>query len=180
VVLKVVGIRVQDPAHPRHFSTTECGDIGGMRGSEPHAFRTWVQEVHIRDDAGGHSNCVPTRRCKMSAIFMTAKAMFERLYLIPGLVPICALCHHALGAHTPTAHALAISRILYNFFPKWPLNIISASFIKLSGPMRGYRDWARLLGESCLTKKMRDQDRRVIRNQEIVAERASGTWAPRA
>jgi len=122
VVLKVVGIRVQDPAHPRHFSTTECGDIGGMRGSEPHAFRTWVQEVHIRDDAGGHSNCVPTRRCKMSAIFMTAKAMFERLYLIPGLVPICALCHHALGAHTPTAHALAISRILYNFFPKWPLN----------------------------------------------------------
>ena len=25
------------PSHPRHFITTECGDIGGMRGSEPPA-----------------------------------------------------------------------------------------------------------------------------------------------
>ena len=40
----------------------------------------------------------------MSAILVTAKVMFERLYLVPGLLPICALCHHALGANTPTAH----------------------------------------------------------------------------
>jgi len=25
------------PSHPRHFSTTECGNVGGMRGSEPPA-----------------------------------------------------------------------------------------------------------------------------------------------
>jgi len=44
--------------------------------------------------------------------FVTEKAMFDRLYLVPGLVPICALFHHALGAHVPTAHAPAISRFL--------------------------------------------------------------------
>jgi len=34
--------------------------------------------------------------------------------------PICALCHHALGAHTPTAHSTAISgflcRVALQFF----------------------------------------------------------------
>ena len=66
---------------------------------------------------------------KLSTIDVTAKAIFECLYLVSGLVPICALCHYALGAHTPTAHATTISRYAIfsrvvpqycNFFPSGP------------------------------------------------------------
>jgi len=56
----------------------------------------------------------------MSGILATAKAMFEHLYLVPGLVPICALCHHALGAHTPTAHAPAVFGFVCNLFQSGP------------------------------------------------------------
>jgi len=37
-----------------------------------------------RDYAGGHNNCIP-RRSKMIAIDVTAKILFERLYLVSGL-----------------------------------------------------------------------------------------------
>ena len=45
---------------------------------------------------------------------MTAKAFFERLYLVLGLALICALCHYALGAHFRTARSAAISRFRCN------------------------------------------------------------------
>jgi len=51
---------------------------------------------------------------------MTAKTFFERLYLVPGLMPIHALCQHALGAHTPTAHSTTISE--FKIFSEWPPN----------------------------------------------------------
>jgi len=138
-----------------------------MRGSEPHAFRTWVPGLPIRDDAGGHNNCLPTRRCKMSAMLVTAKAMFERLYLVPGLVPICALCHHALGAHTPTAHAPAISQFPCNFFPEWSLNYdVSMMHQVISDYLANRADQK--------NEGPRFPCNCAIGNQEIVAERASG------
>jgi len=70
-------------------------------------------------------------------MLVTAKAMFERLYLVPGLVPICALCHHALGAHTPTAHAPAISRFLCNLFPELPLNYDVSMIHQVNWPSPG-------------------------------------------
>ena len=106
--------------------------------------------------------------------------MFERLYLVPGLVPICALCHHALGAHIPTAHVPAISRFQCNFFPEWPLNYDVSMIHQVIWPSARVPGLGQITWRIVLTKKMRDQDFRAIGNQEIVAERASGTWALRA
>jgi hypothetical protein len=107
--------------------------------------------------------------------------MFERLYdLVPGLVPICALCHHALGAHTPTAHAPAISQFPCNFFPEWSLNYDVNKIHQVIWPSARVPGLSQITWRIVLTKKMRDQDFRAIGNQEIVAERASGTWALRA
>jgi len=70
-----------------------------------------VPGLPIRDCAGRPDNLVP-RSTKLSAMDVTARAIFEqRLVLVPGPgAPICFVCHHALGAHTPTAHAAANSR----------------------------------------------------------------------
>jgi len=86
----------------------------------------------------------------MSGILATAKAMFEHLYLVPGLVPICALCHHALGAHTPTAHAPAVLDLCAIFF-RVALELLCQHDLpsNLAQSRRGYKDSARLLGESC-------------------------------
>jgi len=45
-----------------------------------------VQRLPIGDCAASPNNCVP-RRPKLSAIEVTAKAICERLYLVPGLSP---------------------------------------------------------------------------------------------
>ena len=42
---------------------------------------------------------------------MTAEIFIERFYLVLGLVPVCALCQYALGAHTLTANLKIISRL---------------------------------------------------------------------
>ena len=43
-----------------------------------------VGRLPIRDCAGSCNNCMP-ERLKLSAIYVTAKAIFECLYLVPGL-----------------------------------------------------------------------------------------------
>jgi len=63
----------------------------------------------------------PQKWPKLSAIDVTVKKFFERLYLISGLTPIDALCDCTLGTHTPTAHSRTISRFLCKFFPEWPI-----------------------------------------------------------
>ena len=50
-----------------------------------------------------------TRPNFRAALDVKAKAFFERLHLVPGLAPICALCHYALGAHVPDARSATIS-----------------------------------------------------------------------
>jgi len=181
VILNVLGIRDRHPHIPATLVPRNVGISGGCGGLNlPRPLRTWVPGLPIQDDAGGHNNCLPSR-FKMSAILVTAKAMFERLYdLVPGLVPICALCHHALGAHTPTAHAPAISQFPCNFFPEWSLNYDVNMIHQVIWPSARVPGLSQITWRIVLTKKMRDQDFRAIGNQEIVAERASGTWALRA
>ena len=63
----------------------------------------------VRDCAGSPNN--PASRCpKLSAIDVTAKAIFEHFVFGSRTAPICALYHHSLCIHTPTAHSAAISR----------------------------------------------------------------------
>jgi len=88
---------------------------------KPHLRTTKVSGLPFRDCAASPNNFGP-RWPKLSPIDVTAKIFFECLYLVPGLAPICALCHHALGAHTPTSHSTNISRFLCNCLPEWPLN----------------------------------------------------------
>jgi len=71
-----------------------------------------------RDYARSHNNRV-TGRAKLSAIDVTAKAFFERLYLVLGL-SLFGLRVNCPYTHTPTAHSPAISRFLCNFFQGGP------------------------------------------------------------
>jgi len=68
-----------------------------------------VPGLTIRVCAGRCNSSVP-RCAKVSITDVTVKTFVERLYLVPGLTPIYALCNHALGAHTPTSHYTTISR----------------------------------------------------------------------
>ena len=77
---------------------------------------TRVPGLPIRDYLGDHDNCAP-RRSKMSAIDVTVKTFFERLYLVPRLKPICALDR----SHTPTI-TLHLFLDFVNVFPKWPFS----------------------------------------------------------
>ena len=76
-----------------------------------------VPGLPIRDCARGCNNCVHTR-AQMSAIHVTSKTIFERLYLVLGLrnLALCVSCPCA--PTTPTIHCTTISRFLYNFFPR--------------------------------------------------------------
>jgi len=62
------------------------------------------------------------------------------LYFVPGpgrIALIFALCHHALGAHIPTAHSTTISRFWCNFFPEWPLNFFVRTIHQVIWPSPG-------------------------------------------
>jgi len=76
----------------------------------------------IRECADRLNNCVP--RCpKLSAINETGKANLSVCILcwrIDGKI-----CHHAIGAHTPTAHSATISRFLCNI----PKNFFSTIYM---------------------------------------------------
>ena len=79
--------------------------------------RARLPGLPIRDCARSCNSSTP--RCtKVSAIDMTAKTFFERLYLVLWLVLICALSQLSVCSHTPTVHATTISRFPCKFFPR--------------------------------------------------------------
>jgi len=95
-----------------------------------------VPGLPIRDCAGSSNNLAP--RCpKLSAIDVTAKIFFERLYLVLGLAPICALSQLSVCSHTPTVHSPAISRFPCNFFQKWPFNFVGQHDSQVIWPSPG-------------------------------------------
>jgi len=69
----------------------------------------------MTDCAASPNNRGP-RWPELSAIDVTEKAFFERLYSILGLAPIGAPDQLSLYSHTPTAHSTAISQFPCNFF----------------------------------------------------------------
>jgi hypothetical protein len=84
-----------------------------------------VPGLPIRNCARSSNNRGP-RWLKLSAIDVTVKTVFERLYLVSGLAPIGALSQLSVCSHTPTAQSTTISRFLCNFFPSGPSIVLSA------------------------------------------------------
>jgi len=78
--------------------------------------RTKLPGLPIRDYAGGQNNCVP-RRLKMSAIDVTAKEFFERLYLVPRLRQF-ALIVTMPSASTPPLLTRRLFLDFSSFFPR--------------------------------------------------------------
>ena len=71
----------------------------------------------IRDCPRGCSN--RAQMCpQLSAIDVTAKTFFERLYLVLGLRKIAPWVNCPYAPTTPTVHSTSISRFLCNFFPR--------------------------------------------------------------
>jgi len=79
--------------------------------------RSRVQGLPIKDCARG---CINRGYMwlQLSAIDMTEKTFFERMYLVLGLrkIALCVSCPCA--PTTPTVHSTTISRFLCNFFPR--------------------------------------------------------------
>ena len=117
--------------------------------------RPGVPGLPIRDCTGSSNNLVP-RIDKVSAIDVTAKASFDRLYLVSCWGTIGKICHHVLCApgHIPTSHTVTISRFRCLSFKPWPLNVC-VSMIRLviwtspGTPILG--SWAKHLGHDDLT-----------------------------
>ena len=76
---------------------------------------TRVPRLPMRDCAGSCNSGVP-RRCKVSAIDVTANTFFERLYLVLELAPTGALSQLSVSSHTPTVHSTTLFRFPCNFF----------------------------------------------------------------
>jgi len=88
---------------------------------------TRVPGLPIRDCARNCNNREHTPT-QLTAIHLTSKVFFDRLYLVLGLSPFefrvnCQLFESRVNCPyaPPTARSTAISRFLCNFFPKWPL-----------------------------------------------------------
>ena len=90
-----------------------CHDSSHMTGAKR------VPGHPIGNCAGSSNNLVP-RGAKLSAIDVKAKAFFERLYLVLGLAPICALSQLSVCSHAPTVYSAANSQFSCSFFLKWP------------------------------------------------------------
>jgi len=76
-----------------------------------------VPGLPIRDCARDYSN--RAQMCpQLSAIDLTAKTFFERLYLVLGLRKIVPWVNYPYAPTTPTIHPTTISRFLCNFFPR--------------------------------------------------------------
>ena len=67
------------------------------------------------------SNNLVRRASKLRAIDVTAKAISERLYLVSGLVPICASCQLSLCTYNSTAQSpdfgFGLPRLFLDFCP---------------------------------------------------------------
>jgi len=88
----------------------------------------------------------------MSAIYLTAKTFFERLYLVLGLRKILPWVNCPYTRTTPTVHPTNISRFPRIFSPGWPLIFLVITIhqvhpetLSIIEPPRGYRELARLL-----------------------------------
>ena len=97
-----------------------------------------VLGLPIRDCAGRFNNCVP-RRPKLSAIDITGRAIFERLYLVPGLCPIepQVNCPHALPPPLLTPQPFLNFQSSCNFFRKWPLIFLVSEIRQVIWPSPG-------------------------------------------
>jgi len=78
---------------------------------------TRVPGLPIRDCARGCTNRGQSRPI-MSAIDVTAKTVFERLYLVLGLCIIAPWVNCPCAPTTPTVHCTTISQFPCNFFPR--------------------------------------------------------------
>jgi len=83
----------------------------------PWLLATRVPGLPIRDCARGCTNSGQSRPM-MSAIDVTAKTFFERLYLVLGLGTFGPSVNYPCAPTTPTVHSTTISRFLCNFFPR--------------------------------------------------------------
>jgi len=76
-----------------------------------------VPGLPIRVCARGCNNCVHTR-AKMSAINVTKKIQFKRLYLVSGMSTFGPWVNCPYAPTTPTVHTTTISWFPCNFFPR--------------------------------------------------------------
>ena len=77
----------------------------------------WVPGFPIRDCARGCTHRGQSRSM-MSAIDVTPKTLFERLYLVLGMGTFGSWVNCNYAPTTPTVHSTTISRFSYNFFPR--------------------------------------------------------------
>jgi len=75
--------------------------------------------VSIRDCAGSLNNHA-LKLPKVNATNMTAHTNLWTFGVSFRTIRLCALFYHTLGAHTPTSHSAAISRISYIFSKSGP------------------------------------------------------------
>jgi len=80
-----------------------------------------VPGLPIRDCARGCNKREHTRT-QLSAIDVTAKVFFERLYLVPGMGTFGPWVNCPSALTTPTVHYTTISRFPCNFFPRMAPN----------------------------------------------------------
>ena len=76
-----------------------------------------VQGLPIRDCTRDCNNCGHTRP-QMSAIYVTEKILFERLYLVSGMGTFGPWVSCPYAPTTPTVHPTTICRFPCNFFPR--------------------------------------------------------------
>jgi len=90
----------------------------------------------FRDCARDCNNCVHTR-AQISAIGVTEKILFERLYLVPGMGTFgpCVNCPYA--PTTQTVHPTTISRFTCNFPPEWLLIFLVSTKHQVIWPSPG-------------------------------------------
>ena len=86
----------------------------------------------------GKSNNLAPNCSKLSAMDLTAKVIFERLYVVSYWGTIGKICQHALCLHALTAQIAAISPFLCNLFPELPL-IFFVSTIRADSHSRKVR-----------------------------------------
>jgi len=113
-----------------------------------------VPGLTIEDCAGSFNNFVP-RGTKLSAIDVTAKALFEHLYLVLGLSPFEPRVNCPYAPTPPPLTQQLFLDFRAFFLPCGPLFFVSTRFTnnlaKSRYPQGGYRnrDSFRLLGASC-------------------------------
>ena len=76
-----------------------------------------VPGLRIRDCTRDCNNCVHMR-AQISAIDVTKKILFQRLYLVSGMSTFGPWVDCPYAPTTPTIHNTTISRNLCNFFPR--------------------------------------------------------------